>query len=181
MVDSITDAVESAIHRGNQAGLRHFMLQGAIRRVLQDISNHRIPSHHSNGLRTGGSSGRSPSTSCLEPRWLSRPSSSQPPLMSMPPPPLSSTTLAQPWNGGSGYVVTRHGAPSTPNANAPAWASGFAYNFNVVLVPPPPQSGRPWYADVAANHLRRNVVPPGSALDADFTSSSPRGRRLPVF
>jgi len=162
-------SLQSTVATGNQTGLRHFMLQGAIRRVLQDISNHRIPSHHSNGLRTGGSSGRSPSTSCLEPRWVSRPSSSQPPLMSMPPPPLG------------GYVVTRHGAPSTPNANAPAWESGFAYNFDVVLVPPPPQSGRPWYADVAANHLRRNVVPPGSALDADFTSSSPRGRRLPVF
>ena len=38
MVDSITDAVENAIIRGNQSGgVRHFMVQGAVRRALRDI------------------------------------------------------------------------------------------------------------------------------------------------
>ncbi|CAN6313747.1 unnamed protein product [Urochloa humidicola] len=38
MVDSITDAVETAIIRGNHSGgVRRFMVQGAVRRALRDI------------------------------------------------------------------------------------------------------------------------------------------------
>ena len=58
MVDSITDAVETAMTRGNHAGgLRRFMLQGAVRRALWDISDYRIPPRRFHGVRTRGSSG----------------------------------------------------------------------------------------------------------------------------
>ncbi|RLM70113.1 hypothetical protein C2845_PM17G10100 [Panicum miliaceum] len=73
MVDSITDAVESAIHRGNRAGgLRRYMLQCAIRRVLRDITDHRIHPRCSNIICSGGSGGRRPG-----PCSLLRPSSLQ--------------------------------------------------------------------------------------------------------
>ena len=50
MVDSITDAVENAIIRGNQSGgVRRFMVQGAVRRALRDIQHQRIPLRRSNG------------------------------------------------------------------------------------------------------------------------------------
>ncbi|KAG2635637.1 hypothetical protein PVAP13_2NG398903, partial [Panicum virgatum] len=50
MVDSIMDAVENAIKRGNQSGgVRRFMVQGAVRRALRDIQHQRIPLRRSNG------------------------------------------------------------------------------------------------------------------------------------
>jgi hypothetical protein len=59
MVNSTTDAVETAIVHGNHVrGLRRFMLQGAVRCALRDIHDHRIPPRHFHGIRTGGSSGR---------------------------------------------------------------------------------------------------------------------------
>jgi len=69
MVDSITDAVESALHRGQTAGgLRRHMLQSAIRRVLRDIHAQRIPPRRFNSIRIEGSGGRRPSTPPLPPR-----------------------------------------------------------------------------------------------------------------
>jgi len=118
MVDSITDAVESALHRGQTAGgLRRHMLQSAIRRVLRDIHAQRIPPRHFNGIHTKGSGGRRPSTPQLPPRWTPRPSSTLPPhmapalLLLPPPPPLSSPVLACPRNGGGGPLASSHGAP----------------------------------------------------------------------
>ena len=44
MVDTITDAVESAIARSNAAGgPPRFMLQSAVRRALRDINERRAP------------------------------------------------------------------------------------------------------------------------------------------
>jgi hypothetical protein len=44
MVDTITDAVESAIARSNAAGgPSRFMLQSAVRRALRDINERRAP------------------------------------------------------------------------------------------------------------------------------------------
>ena len=123
MVDSITDAVESAIHRGHHArGLRCFMLQGAVRRGLRDISDCRIPLRRFHGVRTGGSNGR---------RSSPRPSS---PLQFAP------------------GVYPTHGPP-LPNhsASAEMWPTDFAYDLDVALPPPPPPSGPRSYADVEAN------------------------------
>jgi hypothetical protein len=67
MVDSITDAIESTIARGNHVGgFRRFMLQGAVRYALRDIHDHRIPPRRFLGIRTRGSSGCHSSPS-LEP------------------------------------------------------------------------------------------------------------------
>lgn len=53
MVDSITDAVESVIHRSSNhpGGLRRFLLQGAVRHILRDINAHRTPPRRSSGGR----------------------------------------------------------------------------------------------------------------------------------
>lgn len=177
MVDSITDAVESALHRGQTAGgLRRHMLQSAIRRVVRDIQAQRIPPRHFNGIHTKGSGGRRPSTPQLPPCRTPCPSSTLPPPMVPallplpPPPPLPSPMLARPRNGGGGPLATSHGAPSIPNVGAAAWPPGFAYDFNIVLSPPPPPPGRPSYADAAANRPRRGVLPPVPALGAGFAS-----------
>ena len=57
-VDAITDAVEAAIARGNNhpGGVRRFILQGAIRRVLRDIADRRITPRrlHGAGPNAGG-------------------------------------------------------------------------------------------------------------------------------
>jgi hypothetical protein len=46
--------MKSAIHRGPTAeGLRHYMLQGAVRRTLRDISEGRIPPRRFNGVHIG--------------------------------------------------------------------------------------------------------------------------------
>ncbi|RLM62331.1 hypothetical protein C2845_PM14G09810 [Panicum miliaceum] len=59
MVDSITDAVESAIRRGQAAGgLRQYMLQGAVCRVLRDINGNRTPHRRSHGIHAGSQGGR---------------------------------------------------------------------------------------------------------------------------
>ena len=58
MVDTITDAVEIAIARESthQGGVRRFALQGAVRRALRDIHDHRTPLHRKNGDRGHGCS-----------------------------------------------------------------------------------------------------------------------------
>ena len=186
MVDSITDAVESALHRGQTAGgRRRHMLQSTIRRVLHDIHAQRIPPRRFNGIRTKGSGGQRPSTPPLLPRRTPRPSSTLPPPMApalfplLPPPPLPSSMLARPRNGGGGPLATCHGAPSIPNVGAAAWPPSFAYDFDVVLPLPPQPSGRPSYADAAANRPRRGTLPPGPALGAGFASPSTPGEAAP--
>jgi len=53
MVDTITDAVETAIARSNApSGPPRFMLQSAVRRALRDINERRTPLRRSNGVRT---------------------------------------------------------------------------------------------------------------------------------
>ena len=186
MVDSITDAVESALHRGQTAGgLRRHMLQSAIRRVLRDIHAQRIPPRRFNGIRTEGSGGRRPSMPPLPPRRTPRTPSTLPPptapaLLPLPlPPPLPSSRLTRPRNGGGDPMTTRHGAPSIPNVGVAAWPPGFAYDFDVVLPPPTPPPGCPSYADAAANRPCRGVLPPGTALGAGFASSPTPGEAAP--
>jgi hypothetical protein len=207
MVDSITDAVESAIHRGHHVGgLRRFMLQGAIRRALRDISDHRIPPHHFHDIHIGGSSGHR-SSPCPELALLFAPgvcpthgptmfvrhvgasplpsTSLRPPTMLLPPPPpLPSTTLALSWNGGGGSMAAHCGAPPLPNhsAGAEAWLPGFTYDLNIALPPAPPPTHLLSYADVAANRrqgLHRNVLPLGNTLRARFVSSSDEEGAVP--
>ena len=186
MVDSITDAVESALHHGQTAGgLHRHMLQSAIRRVLRDIHAQRIPPRRFNSIRIEGSGGRRPSTPPLPPRRTPRtPSTLSPPtapalLPLPPPPPLPSSMLARPRNGGGGPLATCHGAPSIPNVGAAAWPPSFAYDFDVVLPLPPHPPGRPSYADAAANRPRRGTLPPGPALGARFASPSTPGEAAP--
>ena len=53
MVDTITDAVESAIARSNAPGRPPcFMLQSAVRCALRDINDRRAPLRHFNGVST---------------------------------------------------------------------------------------------------------------------------------
>ncbi|OQU93278.1 hypothetical protein SORBI_3001G512666 [Sorghum bicolor] len=70
-VDAITDAVEAAIARGNNhpGGVRRFILQGAIRGALRDISDRRIAPRRLYGA--GPNAGGRPTTSRPVPR-LSR-------------------------------------------------------------------------------------------------------------
>ncbi|RLN12769.1 hypothetical protein C2845_PM09G12600 [Panicum miliaceum] len=208
VVDSITNAVESAIHRGNQAGgLRRYMLQGAIRCVLRDITDRCIRPRRSNGTHAGGSSGRHPkprSSPCPSPQQsasgvcpthvpvmfvgCARTPLGMPPLPSSipapptmllpPPPPLPLNTPARTWNGGSVFPATRRGAPSNSDAGVDAWLQGFAYDIDVVLPPPPPPE-RHSYANVTATHPRRNALPPGYTLGAGFASSSHEGQAIP--
>ncbi|RLN23574.1 hypothetical protein C2845_PM07G10030 [Panicum miliaceum] len=189
MVDSITDAVESAIHRGNQAGgLRRFMLQGAISRVIRDITIH---PRRSNNIRTGGSGGRRSLTPRLEPRPSSRPPTHGPAMLSRrartmpempplpssilppstsrlpPPPPLSA--FAVPWNEGGLHGWTPSHPSSPQQWHRSRVASGFAYDLDVVLQPAPPMPRAFSYANVAANRLQtshRSTLPPANALGA---------------
>ncbi|CAD6244629.1 unnamed protein product [Miscanthus lutarioriparius] len=178
------------------------MLQGAIRRVLRDISDRHIPPRLFHGVRTGGSSGHylSPRPESMlqhspgvcpthgpamfvrrmgvPPETLPRP----PMTLLPPPPPLSSTALALPWKGGAGSMAVRHGAPPLPNhsAGTEAWPPGFAYDLDVALPPPPPPSGPRSYADVTANHrqgLRQNALPLENALG----SAVPGLQRRPLW
>ncbi|KAG2626381.1 hypothetical protein PVAP13_3KG351281 [Panicum virgatum] len=68
MVDTITDAVETAIVRSNApSGPPRFMLQSAVRRALRDINERRTPLRRSNGVRTADSARRSsPRTPSLQ-------------------------------------------------------------------------------------------------------------------
>ncbi|EER95383.2 hypothetical protein BDA96_01G419300 [Sorghum bicolor] len=68
-VDAITDAVEAAIARGNNhpGGVRRFILQGAIRGALRDISDRRIAPRRLYGA--GPNAGGRPTTSRPVPRW----------------------------------------------------------------------------------------------------------------
>ncbi|KAG2621673.1 hypothetical protein PVAP13_3NG315100 [Panicum virgatum] len=68
MVDTITDAVETAIARSNApSGPPRFMLQSAVRRALRDINEHRTPLRRSNGVLTADSARRSsPRTPSLQ-------------------------------------------------------------------------------------------------------------------
>jgi hypothetical protein len=67
-VDAITDAVEAAIARGNNhpGGVRRFILQGAIRGALRDISDRRIAPRRLYGA--GPNAGGRPTTSRPVPR-----------------------------------------------------------------------------------------------------------------
>ena len=68
MVDTITDAVETAIARSNApSGPPRFMLQSAVHRELRDINERRTPLRRSNGVRTADSARRSsPRTPSLQ-------------------------------------------------------------------------------------------------------------------
>ncbi|CAN6195466.1 unnamed protein product [Urochloa humidicola] len=97
MVDSITDAVESAIIRGNHSGgVRRFMVQGAVLRALRDIhfnqiltrrstSNHE---HRSSRLRVAhGHVQHARNTGRAPPQPLATLSLTRSPRMAPPPPP----------------------------------------------------------------------------------------------
>ena len=59
-VDTITDAVESAIVRNNAPGRPPcFMLQSAVRCALRDINDRRAPLRRFNGVRTNSGGHRS--------------------------------------------------------------------------------------------------------------------------
>ena len=68
MVDTITDAIESAIARSNARGRPpRFMLQSAIRCALRDINDRRAPFRRFNGVRTNSGGRRSsPSSPSLQ-------------------------------------------------------------------------------------------------------------------
>ncbi|CAO2205974.1 unnamed protein product [Urochloa humidicola] len=181
MVDSITNAVETAIICGNHSGgVRRFMMQGAVRRALRDIHFNRIPTRRSTGHRERRSLAlqAAPSTTTAPP-LVSLPLTRSPRMTAPPPPAAPMTTtpplvmsmpLTPPRNR-VGTMAARRGVPPFFNSNddAEMWPPGFAYDLNVTppssLLPSPPRS----YADVASN--RRTVLPSGSALGAGFVSS----------
>ena len=184
-VDTITDAIESAIARSNAPGCPpRFMLQSAVRCALRDINDRRAPLRRFNGVRTNSGGRRSsPSSPSLQfapgacpmhgaamfvrrlgapPSSLQRPPMPHPSALPMPlftrPPPVP-PAVARHWNGGGGLMAGRCDAPSVLNrdAGADAWPPGFAYDLNVAIPPTTPPSGRS-YADVAADsrpHHRR--------------------------
>ena len=133
MVDSITDAVENAIVRGNQSGgVRRFMVQGAIRRALLDIHHERIPLRRSNGDHER----RSPALQTTPVSVL--------PIRGAgmaPPPPATPTSLPPRNGGGGGAMAGRRGALPFPTSDADAetWPPGFAYDITVAPPLPPPQ------------------------------------------
>ena len=163
MVDAVTDAVEAAIARGNShpGGVRRFILQGAIRRVLRDIGQHRIALRRR--LTTGPNAGGRPSTPCQAPRSsrtqyttgvcprhgpttfvrrvaatsVASPKPSSLPKPSPFPAPTptallpTSSSLLRPWNEGGGPATVRR------NDDMPAWPPSFAYDFDVALNLPP--------------------------------------------
>ena len=166
MVDAVTDAVEAAIARGNShpGGVRRFILQGAIRRVLRDIGQHRIALRRH--LATGPNAGGRPSTPRQAPRSSRtqyttgvcprhgpttfvrrvgatllaspKPSSLPKPSPFPTPTPTASSSLLHPWNGGGGPATARR------NDDMLAWPSGFAYDFDVALnLPPSPPALSP--------------------------------------
>ena len=163
MVDAVTDAVEAAIARGNShpGGVRRFILQGAIRRVLRDIGQHRIALRRR--LATGPNAGGRPSTPRQAPRSsriqyttgvcprhgpttfvrrvgatpVASPKPSSLPKPSPLPAPTptallpTSSALLRPWNGGGGLAAARR------DVDIPAWPPGFAYDFDITPPPPP--------------------------------------------
>lgn len=162
MVDSITDAVENAIIRGNQSGgVRRFMVQGAIRRALPDIHHQRIPLRRSNGHHERCS-----------PALQTTPGSILPIRgAGMAPPPPATPMSLPPRNGGGGAMAGCRGAPPFPTSDADAekWPPGFAYDITIAPPLPPPQHLLRSNADIASN--RRNALPSGSNLGAGFVSS----------
>ena len=163
MVDSITDAVENAIIRGNQSGgVSRFMVQGAVRRALCDIHNHRIPSRRSNGHREHRSSALQIAQTPALVRNVER---------APPPPSVAPLQLLPPRNGGDGTMAARRAAPLFPNRDADAerWPPGFAYDISVVPPPPLLHLLPRSLADIVTHG--RNNLPSGSTLGAGFVSS----------
>ena len=159
MVDSITDAVENAIIRGNQSGgVRRFMVQGVVRRALRDIQHQRIPLRRSNGHHERRSPAPGPVLYIRDTGMA-------------PLPPVAPMPLAPPRNDSGGAMGGRRGAPPFPTSDVDAenWPPGFAYDINVALPPLPPQHLLRSYADIASNH--RSALASGSTLGAGFVSS----------
>ena len=134
MVDTITDAVETAIARSNAPSVPpRFMLQSAVCRALRDINERRTLLRRSNGVRTADSARRSsPRTPSLQfapgtgpthgaamfvrrlgapPSLLPRPPTPHPsalprpsPSMTMMLPPVPSA-VAAPWTVGGGTMA----------------------------------------------------------------------------
>jgi len=206
-VDTITDAVESAIVRNNAPGRPpRFMLQRAVCRALRDINDRRAPLCRFNGVRTnsGGrrSSPSSPSlqfapSACPTPgaamfvRRLGAPSSSlqRPPMphpsaLPMPlltrPPPVP-PAVAQHWNRGGGLMAGRRDAPSILNrdAGAEAWPPGFAYDLNVAIPPTTLAFGRSYTAMAADGRPNQSRLSNAAALGDSFISSPVGGEAAP--
>src|SRR6185312_5019841 len=116
MVDSITDAVENAIIRGNQSGgVRRFMVQGVVRRALRDIQHQRIPLRRSNGHHERRSPAPGPVLYIRDTGMA-------------PLPPVAPMPLAPPRNDSGGAMAGRRGAPPFPTSDVDAenWPPGFA-------------------------------------------------------
>ncbi|CAO2187344.1 unnamed protein product [Urochloa humidicola] len=133
MVNSITDAVENAIIRGNQSvGVHRFMVQGAVRRALRDIHLQRIPPRRSSGPRER----RSPALRRPPgPVLLARRTVMAPPLASLllaksigmtpspqmaqmtPTPPLVTLMLLTPPRNRVGTMAARRRVPPFFNSN----------------------------------------------------------------
>ncbi|KAG2556660.1 hypothetical protein PVAP13_8NG195001 [Panicum virgatum] len=137
MVDSITDAVESAIHHGQVAeGLRWHMLQGAVRRALKDIHDRRIPPRR---LRVGGQGGRRSSPCPLPnspgicpnhgPAMFVRRTTVAPTPLQSPMPPMQGT-------GGDVSLDARRPPFANDRTGGETCPLSFAYDFDVVLPPP---------------------------------------------
>ena len=167
MVDTITDAVETAIARSNApSGHPRFMLQSAVRRALRDINERHTPLRRSNGVRTADSARRSsPRTPSLQfapgtgpthgaamfvrrlgapPSLLPRPPTPHPsalprpsPSMTMMLPPVPSA-VAAPWTEGGGTMAGRRGTPLASNSNAGAEAWPPGFAYDLDVVRPPP-------------------------------------------
>ena len=205
-VDAITDAVEAAIARGNNhpGGVRRFILQGAIRGALRDISDRRIAPRRLYGA--GPNAGGRPTTSRPVPRWSRLEfatgvcprhgpttftrrvgAAPSPSLMPFTDPLPSPTPPVLPWNGGGGTMAGRRGVPpffdNRDGPTAAACPPGFAYDIDVVFPQPllspirtPPRT--PSYADVAANRidgLRRSTN--GAGVTSSSVEGEAAGRR----
>lgn len=194
-VDTITDAVESAIaHCNDPAHPPRFMLQSAVRRALRDIDERRAPLRRFPGLRTTGtprrSSPRAPTLlfapgvcpqhgAAMFARRLGKPPTPRPPTRLVPPPTL--TTPKPPTSDSSAMMRSSSSVPPAvaahwngSNVAAQAWPPGFAYDHNIALPDAPPLQ-QPTYADIA----RRNALPPADSLGAAFASSSMKGEVAP--
>ncbi|RLN29128.1 hypothetical protein C2845_PM05G03300 [Panicum miliaceum] len=186
MVDSITDAVESAIRRCRAAGgLHRYMLQGVVRRVLKDINGNRIPSHRSLGLRADSQGGRRSSSRHLQHATGACPNHGSAMFVRCSTVALAPTPLPPPmpplhWIGGETTPAARRGASFLNERTAgDAWPSEFAYDFDVALPPPPPLPTGRTYTDVMANPPRHTILSPDHALGAGFVSSSHEGEAIP--